>query len=213
MNDAKDIERKPRYDYVAARKLYEERRDALNIKDKSWRYRFALPAGLAILGGCFGYGFALTTPSMVAPLHPSIAGLLWLVSVLFVSMLGAHWAYQRRCVAALLRAGIDVPQRDPEPDLRELWRDRHELRRHRLKNHLAWQLARYLGAGIVGAALIILLYALPGSTFPEKTPAHQVVHLVIVCVVSGGYMIFAVESSYLSRIWKRIHLAGNDDQS
>ena len=118
----------------------------------------------------------------------------------------------RHRLDALERAGIAVEESDG-PSLRELWRQRHELRRHRLKNHIAWQLARYLGAGFVPAGVILLIYLLPGSTFPEKTQVRQVIDAVIICGVMGGYTFFAVEFLYLCRIYRQIHVAGNDDQS
>ena len=112
----------------------------------------------------------------------------------------------------LERAGIEVAVRE-EPSIRELWTTRHELRQHRLKNHIAWQLARYLGASLVSAGLTLLLYLLPGSTYPEQTQGHQVINAVVICGVVGGYTLFAIEYLYLFRLWKSIHAPETDDLS
>ena len=112
----------------------------------------------------------------------------------------------------LKRAGIEVAVRE-EPSIRELWTTRHELRRHTLKNHIAWQLARYLGPILVPAGLILLLYLLPGSTYPEKPQGHQVINAVIICGVLGGYTLFAIEYLYLFRLWKSMHAPATDDLS
>ena len=63
------------------------------------------------------------------------------------------------------------------------------------------------------AGVILVIYLLPGSTFPEKTQVRQVLDAVIIYGVLGGYTLFAIELTYLNRIYKQIHLVGNDDQS
>ena len=193
-----EIKRKPRYDYAEARKLYEQHREALHVKDKSWLYRFVIPTALAILTGYFVYSYALINSTHLQG-NPLIHGLVFMVMTLSVCSIGAHYVYERRCVTLLRHAQIDVPER---VYIQELWRERKELRQRRLKNHKAWQVARFMLPVLICVATIALMYFLPGSTFAARPLTHQLAIIAVMCVVAGGYTAFEVEYHYLKRLWK-----------
>ena len=197
-----EIKRKPRYDYVEARKLYEQHREALPVTDKSWLYRFVIPAALAILTGYFTYSYALINPTHLQG-NPFIHGLVFMVMTFSVCSIGAHYVYQRRCVAFLRHAQIDVPE---IVSIQELWRERKELRQHRLKNHMAWQVARFMLPVLICVAMIALMYFLPGSTFAARPLTLQLAVIAVMCVMAGGYTAFEVEYDYLRKSWELVHL-------
>ena len=210
MKSTKHIEpkRKPRYDYIEARKLYESHRESLRLTDQSWGYRYVLPAIASVIVGIDVYVLAI---NIYLGRLPSDSPLLFAVmvttAVFFIGMLVGHSIYQRRCVALLQRAEIDVPERDPEPSFITLCQERKELRQHRMKSHhKSWQLVRFALPVIVASAFIALIYFLPNSTFPAKTLGSQLVIASMLFVLIWSYLTVGLELVYLTKLWRQVHL-------
>ena len=197
---------KPRYDYAEARKLYERHRESLPGKDQTWRYRYGWPAVLAIVIMYCAYFFHPINLAHM-PWNPLINGLVFGALGFFGAISGAHFVYLRQCVRVLKNAQIDVPERDPEPSYKELWRERKELRQHRMKSHhKAWQLTRFALPVMVPVAFLGLVYFVPGGTFPAKPLAHQLTSSAAIFVAIGGYLALVAECCYLSKLWRQVHL-------